>query len=447
MDRQLADVFASFCAFGSGAHPRPELDNAKFAKLCRDTGLLDRRFTPTEADLAFSKVKPRGARVIDFHCFKQALLPEIAQRKGVAVSEVMSRICGGRGPSSSGTVAESVQLHDDPTMYTGVYRHGGPSCTDLGTADLSQITNRQEADVRGVASPPHRSHSGSRIRGTSFRGGSSVDRGSERASSVPRMSRSPQPDLIMQRMGAAEVASSLTLLESLRDRGVPLLDGAIHLMAAALSSDGRVSPHRLRDGSDWRSQSSQSMSRSGMRGRAPSARSRPSPRGLRSPGEAADTRTWCTAENMRMLEELFNSFCAFGAGQRGSAEMDCAKFAKFCRDTGIIGRRFTPTDADLVFSKVKPKGGRTLDFNVFVSQAIPEVAARRGGNVQDLLAMMRGGPLSTGTVAESVALHDDLGTYTGVYARGGPTNVDHPADLSGITNRSPADVRGIPRLG
>jgi hypothetical protein len=35
-------------------------------------------------------------------------------------------------------------------------------------------------------------------------------------------------------------------------------------------------------------------------------------------------------------------------------------------------------------------------------------------------------------------------TYTGVYSRGGPTNFD-PKDLSGITNRKPADARGVQR--
>ena len=34
-------------------------------------------------------------------------------------------------------------------------------------------------------------------------------------------------------------------------------------------------------------------------------------------------------------------------------------------------------------------------------------------------------------------------TYTGVYARGGPTNVDPSKDLSALLDRSPADVRGI----
>lgn len=34
-------------------------------------------------------------------------------------------------------------------------------------------------------------------------------------------------------------------------------------------------------------------------------------------------------------------------------------------------------------------------------------------------------------------------TYTGVYARGGPTNTDGPHDLSEIANRKPADRRGV----
>ena len=34
-------------------------------------------------------------------------------------------------------------------------------------------------------------------------------------------------------------------------------------------------------------------------------------------------------------------------------------------------------------------------------------------------------------------------TYTGVYARGGPTNVDPSKELSALLDRSEADVRGI----
>ena len=40
-----------------------------------------------------------------------------------------------------------------------------------------------------------------------------------------------------------------------------------------------------------------------------------------------------------------------------------------------------------------------------------------------------GGPQFAGTKADNVKFHDDKSQYTGVYAQGGPTNVDsvHPA--------------------
>lgn len=36
-------------------------------------------------------------------------------------------------------------------------------------------------------------------------------------------------------------------------------------------------------------------------------------------------------------------------------EMDGAKFAKFCRDTKIVDKKFTTTDVDLTYAKAKAK--------------------------------------------------------------------------------------------
>jgi len=59
--------------------------------------------------------------------------------------------------------------------------------------------------------------------------------------------------------------------------------------------------------------------------------------------------------------------------------------------------------------------------------------------------MSTGGPVFTGTKAEAVKYHDDKSLYTGVYANGGPTNVDKDniSDISQTCDRSDADVRGI----
>ena len=55
-----------------------------------------------------------------------------------------------------------------------------------------------------------------------------------------------------------------------------------------------------------------------------------------------------------------------------------------------------------------------------------------------------------GTKAGYVKLFDDKSTYTGVYARGGPSVVDAGktkiSDISQVCDRTKADVRGVKPL-
>ena len=78
-------------------------------------------------------------------------------------------------------------------------------------------------------------------------------------------------------------------------------------------------------------------------------------------GAAKDTKVradWKSGRNKPVgpagMKSVFNAFCAFGGGSSGA--MDNAKFAKCCNDSGLINRKFTSTDADIIFSKVKVKG-------------------------------------------------------------------------------------------
>ena len=62
--------------------------------------------------------------------------------------------------------------------------------------------------------------------------------------------------------------------------------------------------------------------------------------------------------------------------------------------------------------------------------------------------LAHGGATYSGTKADYVKFHDDKSTYTGVYAKGGPTTVDAGrggmvSDISQTCNRSAADVRGV----
>ena len=56
------------------------------------------------------------------------------------------------------------------------------------------------------------------------------------------------------------------------------------------------------------------------------------------------------------LEEVFESFCSFGAGSKGSAPMmDNAKFAKMFRDLKLLDKKFTETDVEMIFNRPEVK--------------------------------------------------------------------------------------------
>ena len=65
-----------------------------------------------------------------------------------------------------------------------------------------------------------------------------------------------------------------------------------------------------------------------------------------------------------VMEELFRSFCAFGADKSASAValLDGAKFAKMTKDLKLLDKNLTSTDVDIIFTKVKPKNESVTYF-------------------------------------------------------------------------------------
>ena len=55
------------------------------------------------------------------------------------------------------------------------------------------------------------------------------------------------------------------------------------------------------------------------------------------------------------MEEVFKSFCSFGAGKDGAALMDNSKFAKLARDLKLLDKKLTATDVDIIFNRTEVK--------------------------------------------------------------------------------------------
>jgi len=154
-----------------------------------------------------------------------------------------------------------------------------------------------------------------------------------------------------------------------------------------------------------------------------------------------------------LVYQRFMEYSGFGDKTK-AGELDGAQYAKFCKECNLIGKTCTKTDVDLIFTKCKPKGGRKLDVTAFKASLVyiaekrfPKTWKENGkqaavDKVYELVGKSEG-PVANATKADYVKFHDDKSTYTGVYAKGGPTNVDNKITLSSLADRSPANARGM----
>ena len=141
------------------------------------------------------------------------------------------------------------------------------------------------------------------------------------------------------------------------------------------------------------------------------------------------------------LQSIFSMFSG------GENTLENKSFNKIFKDSGILdGKILTVTDLDIIFAKNKEKGGKKMGFAQF-QLGFNDVALKLKMKPDELIGKCAHGPVFTGTKTDKVALHDDKTSYTGVYAKGGPSTVDKESgkfsDLSQLANRKEANVRGI----
>mmetsp|Transcript_4769 Transcript_4769/g.11525 ORF Transcript_4769/g.11525 Transcript_4769/m.11525 type:complete len:422 (-) Transcript_4769:5-1270(-) len=134
-------TFAAYC--GS----QPDMDGKTWAKLLKDSWLMDKKFSSGDADLIFAKCVTKGHRRMNEVQFEQALA-QVAERKHKPLQEVKDSITIVGGPVLRGTEAESVRFHDDKKTYTGVHAHGGLDSIPLGQGTATQLASKGMATGR-----------------------------------------------------------------------------------------------------------------------------------------------------------------------------------------------------------------------------------------------------------------------------------------------------------
>ena len=138
------------------------------------------------------------------------------------------------------------------------------------------------------------------------------------------------------------------------------------------------------------------------------------------------------------LKAVFKQY----AGAKG--EMDGRTFFKMFKDKGLVDAKLSETRVDLEFAKFAVM--KKLRADKFAA-AVEACATMKGISKEAMIEKLcsGGGPQFKGTKAGPVRLHDDKTTYTGVYAKGGPSTVDKDkiTSISQTCDRTASDVRGI----
>mmetsp|Transcript_5622 Transcript_5622/g.14251 ORF Transcript_5622/g.14251 Transcript_5622/m.14251 type:complete len:792 (+) Transcript_5622:219-2594(+) len=407
----LHEIYLSFCGFGSGsgagAGGNDRLDGAKWAKLCRDTQLQNKKtFTSVSVDIVFSKVKARGERRIDFEEFKDAI-SMVAEMKGVTFEVLCTMIKTTGGPQFSGTKAEFNKFAD-PSTFTGAH---------AANAGL-------EAKVR-VKADPNWKHTIGDARPTpelervfaafcSFGGGRADSMEGKTFNKImkdceifDKKFTTTSADIIFskakpkgeRKIGILDFCKALQLVAQEKGIGYDDLVGVISTSEGPASSGTRAEANKFHD--------DKSMYAGSYAANAP---------GGREVRVRADWRTGREQPgNIQGLITVFNAFCFFGGGSAGA--MDNSKFAKCCTDSGLISKKFTSTDADIIFSKAKAKGERKLSYDGFL-WCLDLIAESKGMSYDECAGIVVncGGPACSGTKAQAVRFFDDKSQYTGAAA-------------------------------
>ena len=150
LEKEVFHVYQSFC-------PHGDIDSRTFVKLCKDAKLTNKKnFTVTDCDLMFQKAKSQSGvttKTLNYSTFRQNLVEEIAKKKSMEATQILTKIARVEGPTLHGTKADAVKFHDDKSTFTGAHAQGGPNFKAEGSAvQMEELLDRGEADVRGVAS-------------------------------------------------------------------------------------------------------------------------------------------------------------------------------------------------------------------------------------------------------------------------------------------------------
>ena len=420
IDERVKRVFHEFCAFGQG-NPS-QMESKTFVKIMRDCGLIGGgtwrgRFDQTAADLIFARVKAtrHPDRHIGLEDFVVALVL-VAEEVGEPYSVIADVVGAVEHPSCSGTVGEYNRFHDDKDTYTGAYAaHFGVQKLPREHKEWREEhkkTERAPPDVPGLKAMFNAF--------CTFGGGAPGAMDNVKWIKCVRDSgllsqttfSQTEADLVFARV-KTKGERKISYLEFrwacalCAETSGTTYDAVVEtvLSGGPISTGTRAEYNKFHDDQSTYTGAyavlhhvPDELRASKVRFQKPhwkQGRARPSDADV--PG----------------LRQQYQSYTSFAAGN--GVDMNIKVWAKLVNDTGLIGKKFNMTSADIIFAKVA-EGNKLLQYRDFLWM-LALCAEERGESFQQVAQRVAThAPASSGTQAEFVLWHDDKSTFTGAHA-------------------------------
>ena len=445
----LQQAFLAFASFGTGGK-KADMDNSHWAKMNRDAGLLDGKYTSTDADLVFAQCKEKELRRINFNQFLMAL-EKVAKKKGEQTSAIESLVLTNTpklmGVSVSDTDSTLSRL-TDPSNFTGQYK------TKFGMSggDPADAKKREKFDERNQMI---RVLSGQTFSTADLENGDELQRAFLAFASFGAGKKVADMDnarfaklckdcgLVSSRFSMTDVDLCFSSVKerTLRRIGFAQFKHALAHIAAKSGTtpddiEGRVKNNQPAMVGVSRSDTDSTLSRltsvenftgvyktrfgkaAGLVKDAVKLK-KATDHGNLIRNLAGKEWTVADLEGGTELQRMFLQYCSFGAGGKSLADMDNVRFAKMAKETGLVSPKCTPTDIDLIFTSSKVREARKISYSQF-EYALEKIANKSGRPVEDIHAIVIANPpQQTGTtkVAEDATLArmTDPANFTGAY--------------------------------
>lgn len=383
------------------------MENAEFAKLCQDAGLIGRGLARPDCDVMFTRFAQR--RKLQWDGF-QGCLRTAATKRNEPLLDVIAKVARCGGPAINATQADDVRFHDDQSTYTGAHRRSAES-PPPGERHRRQA-EEQAAAAGAAEDETDAMWETARDKFDAFAGRNGTMENAEfaklcqDAGLIGRGLVKPDCDVMFSRYARSRKLEWEGFQSCLRTIATKRGEALRDIIAKLDRCDGPTV--RATQADDVRFHDDQNMYTGAHRanhGVDGTARTMDSRRNSveRRVDQDSPEGDWGPCET------------AFEDYAQNSGCLDGKNFGDLLKFSGLIDRSFSRNQADLIFAKVKPRGMRTIEFDEF-QEAVRLVAADKGMDVCDVqVAIAHNRREVRATQAAYNRFHDDEEMYTGTH--------------------------------